>query len=994
MIMSRTAVKEKKILRRRPRIHVKSLGDRDPKRRFEGLKRSSAQVGKPVNKRPDMTRNQFKEKPATGHGLLRQDDALKRLVAALQESEGRYRSLVRSLPDLIARFDLNLKHMYVSPSFTKMLGQPDAIIGKGIEEIAEAKSQADLYNQKLREAMSSGKTTTVEATFRSSQGPRYFHSVMIPERDRQGSVATVLAVTREVTELKKADEALRESVSLLRATLESTADGILVVDREGKVSTFSRRFAEMWRIPEPLLETKDHAKLLQFVMNQLDDPKQFLEKVQQLYSEPESESFDILRFKDGRVFERHSQPQTIGEEIVGRVWSFRDVTQRKRAEEALRENEERYRTLVEGAVTAVGVADPIGRLTYVNKALADLLGYSAKELLGRSFVDFLRPEDKDRVMSMFPQGASAQEKAPDVEFRVLRKDGNLRHVWTRPTRLAVRGETAGFEVIVVDITERKRMEEKLKALHRLALQLNMAGSIDGIINRTLDAMEFALGFDHADFCVVRDGSIYIQQSRGMPGTVSELPSEGPSVIVKAARTKKALRVRDTRKEPAFLDAPAVGPRGELQHMLSELAVPVLVDSKTVALLNVENTRVDAFTEQDQMLLETLAADVASALDRLEQNEELRRYSGHLERLVSERTRRLAESERRFRELADLLPEIVFEVDAKANVTYFNRVGLESGGYSEGDIRRGLNALQLFAPEDRERAMTQVQRILNREEAGHNEYTAQRKDGSTFPVVVHSNLISVEGKPVGVRGVAVDMTEQKQMQQRLLRAERLAAIGELAAMVGHDLRNPLTSITGAAYYLNTKLGPKLGIREKEMLAIIEKSIRYSDKIVNDLLEYSRELRLELVEADPRSITRDALAHITVPRGIRIADSTENEPKIRVDTEKMRRVFLNLMQNAFDAMPQRGTLTIASQKSNDNLQISFVDSGVGMKKEIVESLWSPLFTTKAKGMGLGLPVAKRFVEGHGGSIRVESQPGKGSTFTVTLPITPKTEEMKKG
>jgi signal transduction histidine kinase len=214
------------------------------------------------------------------------------------------------------------------------------------------------------------------------------------------------------------------------------------------------------------------------------------------------------------------------------------------------------------------------------------------------------------------------------------------------------------------------------------------------------------------------------------------------------------------------------------------------------------------------------------------------------------------------------------------------------------------------------------------------------------------------------------------------------------MVGHDLRNPLTSITGAAYYLNTKLGPKLGTREKEMPAIIEKSIRYSDKMVNDLLEYSRELRLELVEADARSITRDALAHMTVPKGIRIADSTGNEPKIWVDAEKMRRVFLNLVQNAFDAMPEGGTLTIASQKSNGNLQISFVDSGVGMKKEIVKNLCNPLFTTKAKGMGLGLSVAKRFVEGHGGSIRVESQPGKGSTFTVTLPITPKTEEMKKG
>ena len=198
-----------------------------------------------------------------------------------------------------------------------------------------------------------------------------------------------------------------------------------------------------------------------------------------------------------------------------------------------------------------------------------------------------------------------------------------------------------------------------------------------------------------------------------------------------------------------------------------------------------------------------------------------------------------------------------------------------------------------------------------------------------------------------------------------------------------MRNPLTSITGAAYYLNTKLGAELGTREKEMLAIIEKSIRYSDKIVNDLLEYSGELRLELAEADPKSITRDALAHITVPTGIHIADSTENEPKIRVDAEKMQRVFTKLMRNAF-AMPQGGTLTIASQKSNGNLEISFVDCGVGMKQEIVKNLWNPLFTAKAKGMGLGLSAAKRFVEGHRGSIRVESQPGKGSTFTVSLPL----------
>jgi PAS domain S-box-containing protein len=1103
-------------------------------------------------------------KHPNGLGSLKQDDALKRLIAALQESEGRYKSLVESLPDLIARFDLNLKHTYVSPSFAKTMGQPSGtIIGKGIEEIGLARSQADIYNTKLSEVISTGKAATVETTLKSPQRLMHFHSVMIPERDTHGSVRTVLAVTREVTELKKAEEALRESVSLLSATLDSTADGILVVDREGKVSTFSRRFAEMWRIPEPILETKNNAKLLQFVTNQLADPDQFLEKAQNLYSEPEKESFDVLRFKDGRVFERYSQPQRLGEEVVGRVSSFRDVTARRRAEAALRESEERFRTLVEGTVTAVAVTDLTGRLTYVNKALANLSGYSAEELLGRPFFDFLDAEDKDRLLNSFVRDAVLKEKAPDVEFRVIRKDGDVRHVWTRPTKLTIRGETAGFEAIVVDITDRRRMEEKLNALHGFALQLNTASTVDEIVNRTLDAMEFTLGFDHADFCLAKYGSAYIKESRGMPMTISELPADGPSVIVKAARTKKTLRIPDTRKEPAFLDNPATGPRGETLHMLSELAVPILVDKETAAVLNVENTEVDAFTEQDQILLETLAADIASALIRLEQREdledfvtvlresesrykalfedspmplwlqdqsevkksidrlknsgitdfeayfqshpevvrellnkvkildvnqatsrlyeapnievyqeglarlftveafdsfrkqlvemaegstlfrneytaltfsgdkrrinltwsvapgyeesfsrvfvstiditerkqmedELKRYSSKLEQLVAERTGALQESEKKYRSLVENIPDVTWTTDQKGRTIFISPNVTRIYGYTPEEIYKADETvwLERIHPDDLPHVREAFDTLFTENKAFDVEYKIKRKDDNW--IWLHDRSMSTYEKG-GIQyadGMFSDVTDHKRMEEELLKSRRLAAIGELAAMVGHDLRNPLTSITGAAYYLNTKLASQLGTREKEMLAIIEESIRYSDKIVSDLLEYSRELRLELAKTDARSIAENALVHMTVPKGIRISNSTENEPKIWVDSEKMRRVFLNLIQNAFDAMPEGGTLRIASQKSNGNLQITFEDSGVGMKKEIVGSLWNPLFTTKAKGMGLGLPVAKRLVEGHGGSIRVESHPGKGSTFTVTLPITPETEEMKKG
>jgi len=227
------------------------------------------------------------------------------------------------------------------------------------------------------------------------------------------------------------------------------------------------------------------------------------------------------------------------------------------------------------------------------------------------------------------------------------------------------------------------------------------------------------------------------------------------------------------------------------------------------------------------------------------------------------------------------------------------------------------------------------------------------------------------------------------QNKLLKSERLAAIGEIAGMVGHDLRNPLTSIAGATYYLKTKLHLRSEEKAKEMLKIIEKDIEYSNKIVNDLLDYSREIHLEMKTATPKTVVDEALARVRIPKKIRVVNAASNKPTIRVDSEKMKRVFVNIVKNAVDAMPKGGTLTIESRESGDEFEMRFVDTGTGIPQEVVDKLWSPLFTTKAKGMGFGLPICRRIVEAHGGTIAVESAVGKGTTFTIKIPVEPKTE-----
>jgi two-component system sensor histidine kinase AtoS len=208
------------------------------------------------------------------------------------------------------------------------------------------------------------------------------------------------------------------------------------------------------------------------------------------------------------------------------------------------------------------------------------------------------------------------------------------------------------------------------------------------------------------------------------------------------------------------------------------------------------------------------------------------------------------------------------------------------------------------------------------------------------------------------------------------------------MVGHDLRNPLTGISGAAYYLKMKLGPKAEKRMIQMLEIIEKDIQYSNKIITELMDYSREIRLELTETTPKSIIAESISLIRISEKVQLADSTLNEPKIKIDIDKMKRVFANFIKNAVEAMPQGGKLTISSRASSNNVEFMLIDSGVGMAKEVSEKIWTPFFTTKAKGMGLSLAICRRIIEAHQGKISVESIVGEGTTFTITIPIEPRT------
>jgi len=247
-------------------------------------------------------------------------------------------ALMGSVPDYIYFKDRESRFVRTNMAHARALGfsDPAELVGKTDFDFFPAEDAQRFYDEEQR-VMACGEALVahVRQVPRRGGGQQWVSTHKAAIRDESGAVVGMVGVGRDITERLRVQEALRESEEELRATLESTADGILVVNRQGEVAHANARFAQMWRIPPELLATRDDGVFLDHAMAQLEDPESFLARAQELYGTSE-ESFETLRFKDGRLFERHSSPLMRGGQVAGRVWCFRDVTERERAALALR----------------------------------------------------------------------------------------------------------------------------------------------------------------------------------------------------------------------------------------------------------------------------------------------------------------------------------------------------------------------------------------------------------------------------------------------------------------------------------------------------------------------------------------------------------------------------------------------------------------------------------------------------------------------------------
>jgi PAS domain S-box-containing protein len=873
----------------------------------------------------------------------------------------------------------------------------------------------------------------------------------------EGKTVGFQAVIVDVGEREKIERKLMATNKTLEMLFQTAMEGVAISDREENLTFTNKAFADILGYEEHELVGMNLRKIVD------EQGYRLIKRQTEARKKGKVSTYGLVMYrKDNQERDVQVSASPLWDEhgnYVGTLGIVMDITERKKAEEALKESEERLRALIEYAPDAIYVNDLNGNFIDGNKQAEDMTGYKREELIGKSFLQLgLLPENSFSTAYEMLQKNVFGQKAGPQEMELIKKDGVTITVEVSaiPVQRCGKVEVLG---IARDVTERKKMEERLSTLNCYAGMLNAAQSFEQIYELTLNAVDDTLDFDHVSFEVKEKGTLKSVGQRGIDAEPPwRLPLDGSKrgLTVQATITRKPILVHDVTKSTDYVEG--------LPGIRSELVVPIISENQVLGVLDVESKKPAAFNEKDSMLLQILASHAATAISNITRRHELERRNTQMTLLLK--------SSGEMVQSTDLCVRLQAILDA-----------IQGLGWRRVVISMVNEDLEVVKPEDiaavgvsaDERALLYKERKSGevwRKRFGpryerfrigafyhlpwNDPWVRQEFAGDAIPSripphemvdwdpqdLLYAPLKLADGRVVGIVSIddpadgrrpttdslaplelflriAAEAIEKahllqklgeyaerleemvenrtkqlKQAHEQLVKSERLAAIGQVAAMVGHDLRNPLTGIKGATYYLKTRLGQKMDKSIKEMLEIIEKDIHYSNKIITDLLEYSKEQEPELTMTTPKSLIEEALSLVEIPENIQVLKHIQDEPQVMIDAEKMKRVFQNLIKNAVDAMPKGGRLEITSRESSGNMEFVFSDTGTGIPKEIVEKIWTPFFTTKAKGMGLGLAICKRIVEAHNGKISVVSAFGKGTAFTVTLPLSLTGKEEKEG
>ncbi len=614
-------------------------------------------------------------------------------------------------------------------------------------------------------------------------------------------------------------------------------------------------------------------------------------------------------------------------------------------------NEKRYRTIFEYTGNATVLIAEDTTIVLANSNFARLVGCSREEIEGRmSWTTFIVPEDLPRMRKYHDLRRADPDSAPTVyEFRLRTQTGDIRYIHLTVALLPGTRESVAS---CMDVTESRRAQEALQKSEELY--------------RTI--------FEHtatANAIIAEDGTVVLVNSNfekltGYPRRDVEHKMPWTAFIFEDDLAQMRQRHRRRKSDP--------------------LGVPDRYEIRALA----RSGEVKSFF-MSVALIPGTKSTVASLID------------------ISDRRRAedaLCQSEERFRDMARLLPETVYETDVNGRITFINETALTRFGLDRKDFDRGIHFCDILAPEDHDRAKMNFFKVLAGEDLGLSAYTARKKDGATFPALVHSTCIVTDGRPAGNRGFLVDISDKKNMEEQLLRAQKMEAVGTLAGGIAHDFNNLLMGILGNVSLLLDRMEEDHPFYER--LKSMEAYVQKGSDLTRQLLGFARGGKYELRATNlGKFVVRSSELFGRTRKEIRIRHSiAEGLAYVDVDRGQMDQVLLNLFVNAWQAMPGGGELSIAVANTvigrreaevlgvapGKYVRLTVSDTGVGMDKEVQARIFEPFFSTRERGRGTGLGLASVYgiVKNHSGAVTVKSEKGDGTSFDIYLPASAKKAE----
>ena len=794
------------------------------------------------------------------------------------------------------------------------------------------------------------------------------------------------------TERKKAEIPLPDSNEYQRL-FELSPMGIVVLDMKGVITSCNSAVCMKSGYPKDDLVGKHFSKVS--AIRAGDIPK-FMKVFASLIRGKVPKPFEVMYTrKDGTTgwTEAHISLLKLSGKRIGIQVIQNDVTERKRAEETLRKSEEKYRSLVNNVKLGVfrSTPEPSGKFLEVNPAMEEITEYSREELLQMNVCDlYVRPEERESVLKEIASTIGKTIK----ELHLRKKDAT--EIVVSDTKVAVRDDTGKilyFDGIIEDITERKQAEQKLEHLNAVLYAIRNVNQLitrekdrDRLLESICDSLIETRGYYNAWIALLDESRRLLVTAEAGLGKaflpmVKRLKRGELTICGQRALSQSEVIVTEDPFS-SCTDCPLANKysgRGALTVRLEH-------GGKVYGLLCASIPAALTADEEEQALFREVAGDITLALHGIELEEEYKQAEAELVRLSN---------------AVRMSTDSIVISDLEGKITDVNEATLKMYGTDNKADLIGISSFELIAPQEREKALAGTKEVMERGYVKDREYHVVTKNGSKLPVEMSISIMKgADGEPIGFVGIIRDITErkqaeerEKQLQQELYLSSRLAAIGELAAGVAHEINNPLTGILGFSQRLLRKsTDEKVSLD----LARIHNEALRAAKVVENLLTFARRRQPKRDYSDINDIMQKILElrdYELKTGNIEVElDLAPSLRKIIVDSHQIQEVFLNIILNTEQAMTEAsrgGKLTIKTQETKGYIRITFTDDGPGIAAAALDKLFDPFFTTRGEkgGTGLGLGISHGIVTEHGGKIYARSKPGKGASFFVELPLTTK-------